>query len=132
MASPVQTQQISSLLAEIDSATRAIRDPSVAKDVGRKRALAAAKDLVVALESPTEVIYQHAWNVSAFFLSREVTKEASFGLTSHLKGPDRLCVRLAVTLRIFHLLAAREGRPVGAEELASLCGAECSFVSQWS
>lgn len=54
-------------MAEIDSAAKAIQDLDVAKDSARKRALAAAKNLVVALESPIEMIFQHAFNVNVSF-----------------------------------------------------------------
>ena len=65
------------------------------------------------------------------FAPKGPSKDAKGDLTYLIKGPDRLCVRLAINLRIFHLLAAREARPISAEELASLCGAEHLFIGQW-
>ena len=70
MASLLNTPQISAIMAEIDTAAKAIQDLDVAKDSARKRALVAAKNLVVALESPIEMIYQHAFNVNFSFRSR--------------------------------------------------------------
>lgn len=65
------------------------------------------------------------------FAFKGASKDARDDLICLIKGPDRLCVRLAINLRIFHLLAAREARPISAEELASLCGAEHLFIGQW-
>ena len=70
MASLLDTPRISAIVAEIDSAAKAIQDSDVAKDSARKRALAAAKDLVIALESPIEMIYQHAFGVNVSFRSQ--------------------------------------------------------------
>ena len=69
MTSLLNAPQISAIVGEIDSAAKALQDLDVAKDSARKRALAAAKNLVIALESPIEMIYQHAFSVNVSFRS---------------------------------------------------------------
>ncbi len=49
-----------------------------------------------------------------------------------MKGPDRVCVRLAVQLRLFHALAGNDGRPVSAAELAETSGAEKLLIGKFS
>ena len=70
MASLLDTPQISAIVAKIDCAAKAVHDSDVAKGSARKRALAAAKNLVMALESPIEMIYQHAFSVNVSFRSQ--------------------------------------------------------------
>ena len=49
-----------------------------------------------------------------------------------VKGPDRVCVRLAIQLGIFHTVAKRNGLPINATELAAACGAEVLFIGKMS
>lgn len=49
-----------------------------------------------------------------------------------LKGPDRVCVRLAITLGIFHTLNKRNGLPIDATDLAATCDAEVLFIGESS
>ena len=123
-------QQIVSIVKEIDSATKAIQDSDTAKDVARKRAIAAAEDLLSTLKTPVEVIQQHAFSVSIPRQNMIRPRRSEIALTHGSQGPDRMCVRIAVTLRIFHILAQREGRPISATELAKATGAEELFIGQ--
>ena len=45
-------------------------------------------------------------------------------------GPQRLCLRLGIDLRLFSILAERDGLPISAAELASASGAEHLFIGQ--
>ena len=49
-----------------------------------------------------------------------------------MKGPDRVCVRLAVQLRLFHALAGNDGRLVSAAELSETSGAEKLLIGKFS
>lgn len=102
---PTQNAQISSIVSEIDSAAKAIRDGEEEIKKARKRTLLAARNLVATLEDPVETVFKHAFS-----------------------GPDRVCVRFGVQLRLFHAVAGREGRPISAAELAESSGAEELFI----
>ena len=69
MTSLLNAPHLSEIVEEIDSAAKAIQDLDVAKDSARKRALAAAKNMVIALESPGDMILQHAFTVNVSFRS---------------------------------------------------------------
>lgn len=64
---PTQNAQISSIVNEIDSAAKAIRDGEEEIKKARKRTLLAARDLVATLEDPIETVFKHAFSVSASF-----------------------------------------------------------------
>lgn len=64
---PTQNAQISSIVSEIDSAAKAIRDGEEEIKKARKRTLLAARNLVATLEDPVETVFKHAFSVSSFF-----------------------------------------------------------------
>ena len=60
---PVTTQQVSSLLQELQPPKVSDASKDQLDEASRKQMLAAAKKLVAALEQPTDVIMRYAWEV---------------------------------------------------------------------
>ncbi|KAL9618971.1 MAG: hypothetical protein Q9160_006365 [Pyrenula sp. 1 TL-2023] len=102
-----QTQDVNSLVEALQTKTRAFRN-SNDPDESRKAALVAAREVVTALEKPEEAVMQFA-NVHIL--------------------TQRVCVKMGVDLRIFHLLVAAKG-PVTSSSLAEQTGAEELFISK--
>ena len=105
MSQPEQVDQALSAAEEIVSATDAFRKSGGKDAASRSQALVASRKLIAALEDPAEAVMQHAF-----------------------AGPERLCVRVAVDLRLFHILAQHGGKPVSASDLATESRAEAPFI----
>ncbi|KAM7218768.1 S-adenosyl-L-methionine-dependent methyltransferase [Rhypophila decipiens] len=101
--------ELGSALTTLESLQSQIK--SAGGDLDRnKRAslLKAARILVQTLEKPEEAVFRQ-----------------SFETHTH-----SLCIRLAVDLRIFHILVARDGQPITSNELAAQCAAEELFIAR--
>ncbi|CAF9943402.1 MAG: hypothetical protein ALECFALPRED_000295 [Alectoria fallacina] len=105
MTSPEQAAQVAAATEEVSITTNAFQQSGGKDESARGKALVAARKLITALENPAETIMQHAF-----------------------AGPERLCVRVAIDLRIFYTLAQHGGQPVSAAELAAASGAQATFI----
>ena len=126
-----QSAQISNIMQELNKACTVMKESDQQKEAARLRAISAAKDLVAELEKPAETIFQHAFSVRT--VDHDLClRKSIFSLTLTLvpKGPDRVCVRLAIQLGIFHTLTKRNGLPIDATDLAATCGAEVLFIGE--
>ena len=123
------TARISAIVQDLNKACTIISDSELQAEAARLSALSSAKDLVAKLENPADTIFQHAFSVRAVYGRFPRTSSVLFWL-SVLKGPDRVCVRLAIQLGIFHTLTKRNGLPIDAADLAASCAAEVPFIGE--
>lgn len=63
MNNSIQTAEISAVVQELNKACTVISDSDRQKEAARLRALSAAKDLVVKLQTPAETIFQLTFSV---------------------------------------------------------------------
>ena len=131
MNNSTPTAQISIIVRELNDACTTIKNSDLQKEAARLKAISAARDLVGKLESPAETIFRDAFSVRIVDYNHNGPERKVLKPCSNLvKGPDRVCVRLAIQLGIFSTLTKRNGLPINASDLAAACGTEVMFLGK--
>jgi hypothetical protein len=118
------TIAISSAIQRMQTSLKGLeRENGIQNEDAHSDALAAARNLIEALEGPEEVVMRNAF---------EVPLPSSFNVSQAKKYNEThtysLCVRLGVDLRLFHILVSHDGTPVSAAVLAQTTGADAVFL----